>query len=140
MARVQILRTISEFAKDGGHVIMSTHVLYEVERITQNIVLIHNGKAIASGDIHAIRALIDEHPHAVRIETSHPRQLAQALARMDHVVSLEVPAEETLLIRTRKPDAFYKELPGIVADTKLDVRALESPDDSLEAVFRYLVG
>ena len=119
---------------------MSTHVLYEVERITQNIVLIHNGKAIASGDIHAIRALIDEHPHAVRIETSHPRQLAQALARMDHVVSLEVPSEDTLLIRTRKPDAFYKELPGIVADTRLDVRALESPDDSLEAVFRYLVG
>src|SRR5207244_647959 len=82
LGRVQILQTISDFAKDGGHVIMSTHVLYEIERITQNIVLIHNGKAIASGDIHAIRALIDEHPHAVRIETSHPRQLAQALARM----------------------------------------------------------
>jgi ABC-2 type transport system ATP-binding protein len=140
MARVQILRTISDYAKDGGHVIMSTHVLYEIERITQNIVLIHNGKAIASGDIHAIRALIDEHPHAVRLETSHPRQLAQALARMEHVVSLEVPADDVLLIRTRKPDAFYKELPGIVADTKLDVRSLESPDDSLEAVFRYLVG
>jgi ABC-2 type transport system ATP-binding protein len=140
MARVQILRTISDYAKDGGHVIMSTHVLYEIERITQNIVLIHNGKAIASGDIHAIRALIDEHPHAVRLESSHPRQLAQALARMEHVVSLEVPADDVLLIRTRKPDAFYKELPGIVADTKLDVRSLESPDDSLEAVFRYLVG
>ena len=140
MARVQILRTIADFAKDGGHVLMSTHVLYEIERITNNIVLIHNGKAIASGDIHAIRALIDDHPHAVRFDTSQPRQLAQALARMDHVVSMEVPAEDTLVIRTRKPDAFYKELPGIVADTKLEVRGLESPDDSLEAVFRYLVG
>jgi ABC-2 type transport system ATP-binding protein len=140
MARVQILRTISDFAKDGGHVIMSTHVLYEIERITNNIVLIHNGKAIAAGDIHAIRALIDEHPHAVRIETPSPRQLAQALTRMEHVVSLEVPSEDALLVRTRKPDAFYKELPGIVADAKLEVRALESPDDSLEAVFRYLVG
>src|SRR5256885_12438343 len=78
--------------------------------------------------------------YAVRFETSQPRQLAQALARMDHVVSLEVPSEDTLVIRTRKPDAFYKELPGIVADTKLEVRGLESPDDSLEAVFRYLVG
>src|SRR6266581_1288454 len=134
LARVHILRTIAEFAKKGGHVLMSTHVLYEIERVTHNIVLIHNGKAIASGDIHAIRALIDEHPHAVRFETSQPRQLAQALARMDHVVSLEVPAEDTLVIRTRKPDAFYKELPGIVADTKLEVRGLESPDDSLEAV------
>src|SRR3989440_12509993 len=81
--RVHILRTISDFARDGGHVLMSTHVLYEIERVTNNIVLIHNGKAIAAGDIHAIRALIDEHPHAVRIETSKPRQLPQALARKE---------------------------------------------------------
>jgi len=138
--RVHILRTISDFARDGGHVLMSTHVLYEIERITNNIVLIHNGKAIAAGDIHAIRALIDEHPHAVRIETSKPRQLAQALARMEHVVSFEFPATDTLLVRTRKPDAFYRELPQIVSDTKLEVQGLESPDDSLDAVFRYLVG
>ncbi len=140
MARVQILRAISEFAVRGGHVIMSTHVLYEVERVTSNIVLIHNGKAIASGNLHAIRALIDEHPHAVRIATTQPRDLAQALAGMDHVVSVEFPAADALLVRTRKPDAFYRELPGIVVDRKLDVHGLESPDDSLEAVFRYLVG
>ncbi len=140
MARVQILRAISDFAKRGGHVIMSTHVLYEVERVTSNIVLIHNGKAIASGDLHAIRALIDEHPHAVRIATTQPRELAQAFAAMDHVVSVEFPATGTLLVRTRKPDAFYRELPGIVVERKLDVRGVESPDDSLEAVFRYLVG
>src|SRR6266566_296927 len=131
MARVKILRTISEFAEAGGHVLMSTHVLYEIERITNNIVLIHNGKAIASGDIHAIRALIDTHPHAVRLDTPRPRQLAQALARLDYVVSFEFPSEDQLLVRTRKPDAFYRELPGIVADTKLEVRGLESPDDSL---------
>ena len=140
MARVQILRAITEFVKRGGHVIMSTYVLYEVERVTSNIVLIHNGKAIASGDLHKIRALIDEHPHAVRIETSQPRDLAQACAAMDHVVSVEFPTAETLLVRTRKPDLFYKDLPGIVVDRGLDVRGLESPDDSLEAVFRYLVG
>ncbi len=140
VARVQILRAIAEFARRGGHVIMSTHVLYEVERLTSNIVLIHNGKAIASGDLHAIRALIDEHPHAVRIATSQPRDLAQALAGMDHVVSVEFPAADVLLVRTRKPDLFYKELPDVVVDRKLDVHGLESPDDSLEAVFRYLVG
>ena len=140
VARVHILRTISEFARNGGHVLMSTHVLYEIERITNNIVLIHNGKAIASGDIHAIRALIDEHPHAVRLATSRPRDLAQTLAGMDHVVSVEFPAPDAVLVRTRKPDAFYKELPGVIVDRGLDVQGLESPDDSLEAVFRYLVG
>ncbi len=140
MARVQILRAISEFANRGGHVIMSTHVLYEVERITSNIVLIHNGKAIASGNLHAIRALIDEHPHAVRLVTSQPRELAQALAAWDHVVSVEFVDAGTLLVRTRKPDAFYRDLPGVVVDRNLDVRGVESPDDSLDAVFRYLVG
>ncbi len=140
LARVHILRTISEFARNGGHVLMSTHVLYEIERVTNNIVLIHNGKAIASGDIHGIRALIDEHPHAVRVATPKPRDVAGALAGMEHIVSFEFPAPDVLLVRTRKPDAFYKELPEIVVDRGLDVRGLESPDDSLEAVFRYLVG
>ena len=111
-----------------------------MERVTSNIVLIHNGKAIAAGNLHAIRALIDEHPHAVRIVTTRPRDLAQALAGMDHVVSVEFPGTDTLLVRTRKPDLFYKELPEIVVDRNLEVRGLESPDDSLEAVFRYLVG
>ena len=140
VGRVHILDTIARFAAAGGHVLMSTHVLYEIERLTRNIVLIHNGKAIASGDIHAIRSLIDTHPHAVRIATPAPRELAGALAGLDHVVSIEFPAPEELLVRTRKPDTFYKDLPGIVVDRGLDVRALESPDDSLEAVFRYLVG
>ncbi|MGI0149475.1 MAG: ABC transporter ATP-binding protein [Thermoplasmata archaeon] len=140
LARVHILRTIADFARAGGHVLMSTHVLYEIERITNNIVLIHNGKAIASGDIHAIRGLIDEHPHSVRLTTPRPRDLAQALAGMDHIVAFEFPAPDALLVRTRKPDAFYKELPEILVDGGPEVTGLESPDDSLDAVFRYLVG
>src|SRR5437867_13359167 len=59
---------------------------------------------------------------------------------MDHVVSFEFPSADMLLVRTRKPDAFYRALPQIVADTKLEVQGLESPDDSPDAVFRYLVG
>jgi len=140
VARVHILDTITDFSREGGHVLMSTHVLYEVERVTNNIVLIHNGKAIASGDIHAIRALIDEHPHAVRIATSAPRAVAEALTGLDHVVSMEFPSPQELLVRTRRPEAFYRELPGIIVDRSLEVHGLESPDDSLEAVFRYLVG
>jgi len=139
-ARVHILRTIADFAKDGGHVLMSTHILYEVERLTSNIVLIHNGKGIASGNVHEIRALIDRHPHAVRIATPAPRAVAEALAPLDHVASIEFLADKELLVRTRKPDAFYRELPAIIEDRRLEVTGLESPDDNLDAVFRYLVG
>ena len=140
VGRVQILRTISEYARQGGHVLMSTHVLYEIERVTENIVLIHNGKGIASGNLHAIRALIDKHPHEVQINTPQPREVAQAVAGLDHVVAIEMSTPDGLLVRTRQPDAFYRDLPRIVVDHRLDVRGLESPDDSLEAVFRYLVG
>jgi hypothetical protein len=59
---------------------------------------------------------------------------------LDHVVSIEIPAADALLVRTRKPDAFYTELPQIVVARGLTVVGLESPDDSLDAVFRYLVG
>ena len=55
-------------------------------------------------------------------------------------MSFEFPEADSLLVRTKKPDAFYKELPAIIVDRGLEVRGLESPDDSLEAVFRYLVG
>src|SRR2546428_14186045 len=70
MARVKILRTISEFAEAGGYALMSTHVLYEIERITNNIVLIHNGKVIVSCAIHAIRGPICIPPHAARLATA----------------------------------------------------------------------
>jgi ABC-2 type transport system ATP-binding protein len=119
---------------------MSTHVLYEVERVTSDVVLIHNGKALAMGNIQQIRALIDRHPHAVRIASPRPREVAEAVTPLDHVVSIEFPASGELLVRTRKPDAFYRELPGVVLTHHLEVTRLESPDDNLEAVFRYLVG
>ncbi len=140
VGRVHILDTIAAFARDGGHAIVSTHVLYEVERLTNNIVLIHNGKSIASGDIHAIRSLIDAHPHAVRMTSPSPRDLAKAVTELEHVVSVEFVGPQEILVRTRKPDVFYKELPGLVVDRRVTVSGLESPDDSLEAVFRYLVG
>ncbi len=140
LGRVRILETIAEFARGGGHVLMSSHVLYEVERTTNNIVLIHNGRAIASGDIHAIRNLIDGHPHAVRITTPKPREVALALAELDHIASLEFPYPRVVLVRTVRPEVFYRELPSMVVDRGLEILGLESPDDNLEAVFRYLVG
>jgi ABC-2 type transport system ATP-binding protein len=139
-ARVRILETIDDFAKSNRHVIMSTHVLYEVERLTHNIVLINNGKAIASGDIHAIRGLIDAHPHSVRIATPDARAVARAVTGLEHVVTIDISSPNELLVRTRKPDDFYRVLPELVVDQGLQVNELESPDDSLEAVFRYLVG
>ncbi len=139
VGRARMMEVIQGLPERGVSVIVSSHILFEVERMTDRVVLINHGKAIATGLIQEIRRLIDEHPHTVRVETERPRELAAQLATRDHVAEIGFEGE-TLTIRTRDPETFYKELPRIVVEAGIPVRAMESPDDNLEAVFRYLVG
>ncbi|MEE9173504.1 MAG: ABC transporter ATP-binding protein [Thermoplasmata archaeon] len=139
VGRARMMEVIQGLPEQGVSVIVSSHILHEVERLTDRIVLIHRGKAIASGLIREIRRLIDEHPHTVRIGTARPRALAAELAAQDHVAEIAFDGD-MLTVRTRDPEAFYRELPGVVVEAGISVTSMESPDDNLEAVFRYLVG
>lgn len=139
VGRARMMEVIRGLPAREVSVIVSSHILYEVERLTDRVVLINHGKAIASGLIQEIRRLIDEHPHTVKIETPRPRELAAQLAGQDHIAEIGFDGE-MLTVRTRDPERFYTELPGIVVGAGIPVRAMESPDDNLEAVFRYLVG
>ena len=107
--------------------------------MTEQVVLINRGKAIASGGIREIRRLIDEHPHTVRLTTPRARDLAQRLAAEEHIAEMTFEGEDALVVRTRDPETFYSQLPRIVVESAIPIHALESPDDNLEAVFRYLV-
>ncbi len=140
VGRAHMMRVIRELPERGISALVSSHILFEVERLTDRVVLIHHGKAIASGRVSEIRALIDEHPHTVLLDTPQPRELAQALSAEDHVAEITFPSEGGLQVRTRDPERFYGDLPRIVVEGRLPVLAMESPDDNLEAVFRYLVG
>jgi ABC-2 type transport system ATP-binding protein len=137
VARVRIMDVISDLEKAGRMVIISSHVLHEVERMTENIVLIHKGMLLAQGNLHDIRDLIDKHPHTIMISTPEPRKLAAELDGLDYVASLDfLPGQ--LTVRTAVPEAFYRELPQIIARTKIPYTGLMSPDDNLNAVFKYL--
>jgi ABC-2 type transport system ATP-binding protein len=138
VGRAALSALLRDLQKRGHHVVVSSHVLYEVERLTDQIVMISNGRAIAQGDLHRIRDLIDAHPHVIDLESPDPRALARALGEWDHVVSLEFPEEGQLRVRTRSPDAFYQSLPELVLREHLEVRGVHSADDNLDAVFRYL--
>lgn len=140
VGRAAMIALLRRFQASGRHVLVSSHVLYEVERLTDRIVMIANGRALAEGDLHRIRALIDAHPHVIDLETPDPRGVARVLGTMDHVVSIEFPGPERLRVRSRAPEEFYRALPRLVVDERLDVRAVGSADDNLEAVFRYLSG
>jgi ABC-2 type transport system ATP-binding protein len=137
LVRQELIALIKLFVQEGGNVIVSSHVLHEIEQLTRKIALIHRGRLVAEGDVRQIRDLIDAHPHTVEVRSDRPRELAAALAREPEVV--EIRFDPTAVwVRTPAPDAFYAKLPKIALDAGAEVRQISSPDDNLEAVFRYL--
>jgi ABC-2 type transport system ATP-binding protein len=138
VGRASLSALLRKLSAEGRHLIVSSHVLYEVERLTDQIVMISNGRTIAEGNIHEIRDLIDARPHVIDLRTPDPRGLARIMGSWDHVVSIEFPGPERLRVLTRSPDAFYSALPGVVVTDGIPVQAVHSADDNLDAVFRYL--
>jgi ABC-2 type transport system ATP-binding protein len=137
--RRRTIQLIREWASAGRSVLVSSHVLHEVESLTSNILVINNGRIVAEGDIHHIRELIDEHPHTVSIRTSEPRTLARELIAQEGVVSVRFEPG-TIVIETDKPDAFYSRITELAATgTAGQIDEVTSPDDNLQAVFKYLV-
>jgi len=139
--RIKIMQLIKEYGKQGRTVIVSSHILPEIESMTSEIVLIHQGKIFAKGDIHRIRGLIDSHPHQISIRCPEPRQLAQKLIGSDFVLSVDFDKDgRTLTVKTSQRDHFFNALMGLIVTDKLAVEEITSPDDNLQAVFDYLIG
>ncbi len=128
-------------AQKGKTVLVSSHILYEVEQMTRNILLMDRGRLRAMGDIYEIRALIDAHPHRIAIHTENSRTLAKRLLDLACVISarLDPDTPDFVEIETREPDEFYSILPDITMKDGFRITSFESPDNNLEAVFRYLV-
>jgi ABC-2 type transport system ATP-binding protein len=138
--RSKTIRLIRELGKQGKTVIVSSHILHEVESMTNEILLIHQGRILAEGNVHQIRELIDEHPHRISIHCDQPRSLAALLVAFEDVVSIRIDRDQRILdIESRQPDTFYSRLPGILEDHGVSVERMTSPDDNLQSVFQYLV-
>ena len=137
--RRRTIQLIREWAALGRSVLVSSHVLHEVESLTSNILVINNGRIVAEGDVHQIRELIDEHPHTVSIRTEQPRVLAREILVEDGVVSVRFE-RGLVVVETEKPDAFYSRLTELAASGASGaIDEVTSPDDNLQAVFKYLV-
>jgi len=139
IARRKTIRLIKDWARAGKSIVVSSHILHEVESMTSNILLINNGRILAEGNVHQIRDLIDEHPHTVHIRAQEPRALARRFLEDDDVLSLRFE-DGALVVQTARPDAFYTRLTTLAATAELGaVDEVTSPDDNLQAVFKYLV-
>jgi ABC-2 type transport system ATP-binding protein len=139
LARRRTIRMIKDWARAGKSVIVSSHILHEIESMTGNILLINNGRILAEGDVHHIRDLIDEHPHSVSVRAQDPRALAREFLAFADVRSLKFE-EGAVVVETGKPDAFYSKLTELAASGQFGtIDEVTSPDDNLAAVFQYLV-
>ncbi|HTM34417.1 MAG TPA: ABC transporter ATP-binding protein [Vicinamibacterales bacterium] len=139
LMRRRTIRLIKDWARSGKHIIVSSHILHEIEAMTSNILLINNGRIVAEGNVHQIRDLIDTHPHTVYVRGSDPRALARRFLADDDVLSLKLEPG-AVVVETSRPDSFYARLTELAATGEAGaIDEVQSPDDNLQAVFRYLV-
>jgi len=137
LSRHQILSMLRARAAAGASVLVSSHVLHELDGFVDRVILLQRGRLLAEGSVASIRELMDDHPHTIRLHAgADPRALAQALMGVAGVVSADLGRGERVLdVRTRDPAAFYSALPALAAD----VTEMYPLDADLESVFRYLV-
>jgi ABC-2 type transport system ATP-binding protein len=140
VARRDLMDIIQRLGRDGKSVLVSSHVLHEVQSLTPHIVLLNRGRLVAEGHVRQIRDLIDRHPHHIVVECKAYRQLAGRMLAWDDVEGVRVlDGDRGVMIETRSPDAFYSRLPELSLEDGLAIEAVYSDDDNLEAVFKYLV-
>jgi ABC-2 type transport system ATP-binding protein len=141
VGRHEVIDWIRRYGSGGKTVLVSSHILHEVELMTREVVLMTAGRVLASGNIHEIRRLIDSHPHRIAIATPAPKRLASRLLEEPglHSISFSEEAREVRL-ETREPERFYSLLNALVLEESAVIDEITSPDDNLEAVFHYLVG
>jgi ABC-2 type transport system ATP-binding protein len=139
LARRRTIKLIKDWGRAGRSVVVSSHILHEIESMTSNILLINQGRILAEGNVHQIRDLIDEHPHTVYIRADETRALAREFLTAADVLSLRFE-DQAVIVQTARPDAFYSRLTAMAAAGEFGaIHEVTSPDDNLQAVFQYLV-
>ena len=140
VARRDLLDVIFAIRDAGKSVIVSSHILHEVEAVTPNIVLLNHGRLVAEGNIRQIRDLIDTHPHRIALRSRSGRALAAKLVGFDDVVGVDFRGRDgAILVETRQPDLFYSRLAQLALSGDTPIEEVYSDDDNLESVFKYLV-
>jgi ABC-2 type transport system ATP-binding protein len=138
--RREILDVIAGLGREGKSVIVSSHVMHEVESVTQHFLLIHGGRVLAVGDVREVRKLMGEFPHQIRIACDGPRALAARLAGETAVEGYRLDERHgEIQITTRDPERLFRSLPAHAQAAGVHVFELGSTDESLDAVFGYLV-
>ena len=141
MARAESLALFQGLAREGLHVIVSSHILHEVDRISDHVVLLSHGYVVAEGQIHGVRSEVKEHPMQILVRCAQAHRLAAGLLGETHVVEVKIhPDGKGLLARTLDASAFHRLLNRVVLEAGLELEAIAPADDDVGAVYQYLIG
>jgi len=141
MVRAETIALFRKLASDGLHLIISSHILHEVDMMSDRVVLLNNGYIVAEGNIHGVRDEMEEHPMQILIRCDDPAKLAAYVFAQDHVVEARLHEDRRgLFVKTRDADRFYLMLNHAVAEGKVSVESIAPVDDDLSAVYQYLIG
>jgi ABC-2 type transport system ATP-binding protein len=141
MSRAESISLFRELGAQGLHVIISSHILEEVDRISDRVVLMTGGYVIAEGNIHQVRQEVREKPMQVLIRCARPEVLASRVFELNHCVEAKLHSDGAgVLVRTKDVDAFYKVLNQIVAEGVVQIEAVAPADDDVNAIYQYLIG
>ncbi|MGQ0763002.1 MAG: ABC transporter ATP-binding protein [Acidobacteriota bacterium] len=142
MVRAETIALFKQLAAEGLHLIISSHILHEVDMMSDRVVLLNNGYVVAEGGIHGVRDEMDsEHPMQVLIRCNKPAVLAARMFSSDHLVEARVHDDRhALFVKTRDPDKFYLLLNEVVAEGEVEIESVAPVDDDLSAVYEYLIG
>src|SRR6266436_2489614 len=140
MVRAETIVLFRKLAADGLHLIISSHILHEVDMMSDFVVLLNNGYVVAEGNIHGVRDEMEEHPMQILIRCDKPAKLAAYVFDHNHVVEARVHDDRRgLFVKTRDADLFYLVLNRVVADGEITVESIAPVDDDLSAVYQYLI-
>ena len=142
MVRAETIALFKQLADEGLHLIISSHILHEVDMMSDRVILLNNGYVVAEGAIHGVRDEMDvEHPMQILIRCDKPSVLAARMFRSNHLVEARVHDDRHgLFVKTRDPDQFYLLLNEVVAQGEIEIESIAPVDDDLSAVYEYLIG
>ena len=137
--RIQFSNLLRQLASQGRTILISSHILEEIELLADTVLLIVSGKLAAAGDYHAIRAKLNERPYHVRVIADRPRDLASVLVRSEAIDAVNLDPDGAIIVLSRNVGVLQLELPRLAKENGIRLLRVDPLDDSLESVFGYLV-
>jgi ABC-2 type transport system ATP-binding protein len=140
VGRVELVTVFRQLEEQGKCLLVSSHELEELEKLTDHVAIMARGRIAAVGTLAQIRDLLEDQPLTVRVDTDRPRELATAALGLADVVGVELGEAGTIILRARNPRRFFRDLSGLILEEDFTVGRLETLDDSAQAILGYLLG